>query len=262
MTVIIRAIVAASASAAASAAITAMSSPPPTGVWPRLWFPPDLLMLADLLFGGGSPIAAAALAGGVAGIACSLVLTGRKKAGVSALALALFNPLTLYAYSLGASAALALAAGLVVARALSALIATPGHEATVAVGISVAAAPLISSVAVALIPLILFLTPVLSPWGASPRKLVGFIAAILAPLGMTCLAILYLYWLLGAPDTLRPAMALPPEDTLLIFAGAILIAIAGTRAAAQGAACSAGAIILFFARPELPIFARIGDLGS
>lgn len=225
------------------AAAVAMATPVADVAWPRFAFPTDITDIASS-FG----VAGMAISG--ASIALLVALRDRRR---SKIALALANPLTLYAFTLGPDASLAFASAALIFGALTALALDRDHGATVFLGAALAVAAMLSSSALFLAPLIVLLAPVLSPWGGA-RRLAGFLTAVLTPLAMCLLAVAYLHWLMGAPaPALTGAPAAAPQDIFLVMTGAALVGgAAGVRSlGGQAAAFAAGVAALAVTRPDL-----------
>lgn len=223
---------------------------------PRTPFPPDLVYWLERL-PQGALLVAPASAGALAGIAIIAALSARggSPARLAVLALALFNPLALFALNLGAPGALFFAAALLLWRAVIALAAGRDAGATVALGAAGAMAPFLSNSILALYPLLLPVLLFLSPWGAKPRPLAGYMTAVAAPFILACLAAGYLIWLFGAPHGVAgpEIRSAPSADTLLILAGGFLIALAGRFSSllALAAAMLGSAGLLAAERPDV-----------
>jgi hypothetical protein len=208
----------------------------------RLSCPPDLRVVVESR-------AAAGAAGALAiAIACGVL----ERPGALALsALALLNPLTLYAWRQGSAATLALGATAVLARAVIAHARERSHGSSVGLGIAAALAPLLSNSVLFAYPGMLALAPFLSPWRGLRRR-AGFAAVVFAPAAMALLAILYLRWLTGAEVVFEPAAG-SAGDLLLVLAGAVLIASIGEARSLLAAflALLAGAAAVGALRPEI-----------
>jgi hypothetical protein len=232
---------------ASAAAIAAVLPIPHAIAFPRFTFPPDLLAL---LGAGDSAATFVALAAISAAMMAVVFGVREPKPNFASVGLALINPLFLYAWSIGAGVTLASAA--ILLHALLAHVIERDHASTVRLGIAAALAPLVCNSTLAFFPVILVIAPLLSPW-AGGRRIVGFAVAIFAPAAMAFLAILYLYWLMGAPQAAPGDFSDLGEEVVLVLAGAAVVAAAGYARSLMGAtgAFAVGAAILALAQPEL-----------
>lgn len=116
-------------------------------------------------------------------------------------------------------------------RSVLLLAAQGDHRTTVLLALALAAAPLISPAVLYFYPSLLLLAPLLSPWGFAPRRVVGFMIALVAPLALAVAAGLFLAWLFAMPGLSAPA----PNLSLQADRFAPLLAAPGALAALAGA---------------------------
>lgn len=162
----------------------------------------------------------------------------------------------------GVGGVLLAAASFMVWRAVLLLAAQNDHRATILLALALAAALLISPAVLYFYPALLLTAPLLSPWGFAPRRVAGFMTALVAPLALVVAAGLFLAWLFAAPglsppafkpslhaDRFTPLLAAPGALAALAGAGArgwrtgalFLVGIGGALTLGAGLAAVAGA---------------------
>ncbi|MGE0407738.1 MAG: hypothetical protein AB7P23_00595 [Amphiplicatus sp.] len=225
---------------------------------PAASFPPDILSL--LALGGIKPsnVILAIFAGIVALAAVSFALRGRSRKPPGAYLLAFLNPLVVFAIASGPVHAFALAAMVVLWRAVIALLSEQDHRAVIALGLALGISPFLSSSILVLYPPLAIAAPLLTPWGRDLRRLGGFLTAIMAPCLMAGASLLYLYWIFEVPLRLPTFRHDAAPTLVLALSGGALIALAGRRAtigAFAGALVVGAAILLLLLRlgAALPI---------
>ncbi|MEE2691475.1 MAG: hypothetical protein VX640_08050 [Pseudomonadota bacterium] len=146
-------------------------------------------------------------------------------------ALAALNPALVAAAVFPGAVFLAIAS-LLVWRGVFLLAAENDHRSTILLALALAAAPLFSHQVFFLYPPLLALLPLLSPWGFAPRRALGFLTVLTAPLALIAAGALFLVWLFAIPVSGWPAPIFSPVGEAKSFI--VLLAAPGLLLAALG----------------------------
>lgn len=230
-------------------------------ILPGAPFPPDAGVLLDIF---ESPRTRAALAGALGGAVLGVAGMPWRGDAAARSFLMLFNPLTVYALTLGAAGALALAAGVVVFLGAATQMRWRDQRGALGLSTALAVAPFICNGALVIYPAVALAAPLLSPWGIRPDRLSGYLIALAAPVGLSCLSVAFFLWATGLSAPATPDPYRISEDAGVVLIGAALIGALAGRGSIWGAAAAfvLGAGVLAYARPELAVFAPLKEAAA
>lgn len=200
-----------------------------------------------------------AAGGGLFGLGVgTLDRSGAAKADLSAASiLSLLNPLALYSFCKSAPLSLAFAAAIMIAGAAATLANSRDYRAAIALSLALAVAPFVSASLLPLYPGLFLLSPLVSPWGFSLRKTIGFLVVVWTPLAMTIVSLAYLHsFAIPFPShsllDLENWRRMPDRDLLVLASGGAAIAFGALSAKRRwaGLAFIAGGFFLALAHPE------------